>query len=122
MEENGIKEERNLNYWESAVQHVEQYVTTKLKLYKFELVERLTLIGSSLISSLFICIFILFCFIFLLLGGAYAIGEYTGHIYLGFLFVAGSLLLFAIIFYAFKRQIKKIFLNILIRKAFEDER
>jgi len=122
MEDDEIKEEKDIGYWESAVQHIEQYVTTKIKLYKFELVERLTLIGSSLISSLFIYVFLLFCFIFLLLGGVYAIGEYSGHIYLGFLFGAGSLLLLAALFYGLRNRIKKMFLDKLIRKAFENEK
>lgn len=114
-----MEEEKEANYWDSAIQHVEQFVTTKLKIYKFEIIEQLTLIGASLIRSLFTNLIFVFCFVFALFAGAYAVGEYTGHIYLGFLFITLFLLLLGIIFYNCKKWLKKKFLDFLIRKVFE---
>lgn len=110
------------NNWSEAKEHLEQYVTAQLKLFKISWVEKSTNIGSALFSSLIIYFILLLALIFLSVAGAAAINEYTDSTYWGYVAVAG----FYFLIYLLLKLTRKVFLkkairNGMIKKIYEDD-
>lgn len=116
-----METESEKNYWSSAMQHVEKYIALRYKLYKYELLERVALTGSAISSSLIVSCTFLVCLMFLLTAAAFAIGEYSGHIYIGFASVGGFFLIAFLILKASKKGIRRKLLDFYLRKAFDNE-
>lgn len=109
------------NPWTSALHHAENYASMKVQLYKYELIEKAAHVGASVTGAMINGI-VLFVGIFMLvLGGAFAIGEYTGHLYLGFACAGLFFVLAFLIMRASRHAMKRKIVNFYIQKAFEHE-
>lgn len=116
-----METENKPNHWSAAFQHAEKYAGLKYELYKYELIERAAHVGSSVTTSLVGTLALVLTFMMAILTGAFAIGEYSGHIYLGFAFAAAFFLLGFLIIVMRRRSIRKKMLDFYLRKAFEKD-
>lgn len=110
------------NNWSEAKDHFEQYVTVQLKLLKLNLVEKSTGVAAALFSSLVVYLLLLLAVIFLSIAGAIVINEYTHSAYWGYFAVAGFyFLVYIILRLSRKVFLKKIIMNGMIKKIYEDD-
>lgn len=93
--------ENNTNIIEPLISRVEDFGKTSLELIKLQAIERSSKIASSTVANgIFFWVFNL-CIVLLNIGAALWLGEITGKIYLGFIFLAGFYAFLTLIFYFF---------------------
>ncbi len=108
--------ENRSNLLENILENATQYGKTSLELLKLKALDKTTDAVSSFIPNSITIYLISTVTIFANIGLALWIGEILGKIYFGFFVVAGFYLLIVIIFLLFKKQIKKIAGNYIIKK------
>lgn len=99
---------------------LKDYTETRLKLLKYEAIDR----STSIISSVTVDLMIVVCFILVFLFVSFALAFYLGHLfgdahYLGFGCVALLYLIVALIIHKSRAKIQKPIVNILIKKLFK---
>ncbi|CAN5590857.1 hypothetical protein BH11BAC1_BH11BAC1_20380 [soil metagenome] len=101
--------------------HIKDYIETKSEVTRLTILDKMSTAAGIVLGGLIIgCLFFLF-FIFLGIAVAYIIGEYSGHIYLGFISVAGFYLVAGILFVMKKEQwIQKPLADKIISNYFDD--
>lgn len=82
---------------EELTDHVKDYITTKVEITKLRLAEKTSLTIGNIIAALVVAVLFLFVILFGSIAGAWALSDYIGKNYAGFLIVAGFYLLVAII-------------------------
>ena len=82
---------------EGLTDHVKEYINTRVELTKLHLAEKTSLIISELIAITIVILFFIFVLLFGSIAGAWALSEWIGKRYAGFLIVAGIYLLLGII-------------------------
>lgn len=82
---------------EGLTDHVKEYITTKVELAKLRFAEKTSLTIGNLIASIVVAVLFLFVLLFGSIAGAWALSDWIGKNYAGFLIVAGFYLLVAII-------------------------
>jgi len=82
--ETATETETDKNHWSSAIHHAEKYAALKYELYKYEMIEKATLIGSSVTTSLINAMVLCVGIFLIILAAAFLVGETLGHTYLGF--------------------------------------
>lgn len=106
-------EDSKLNH---ILQHIKDYIHTRIGLYKLSMYETLARTGGASTKVLVLLVFGLFFMMFLSIAFAILIGEALGNIFLGFLIVAGFYLLFTLLSFIFGNKfIKTPVTNIIIR-------
>lgn len=82
---------------EGLTEHVKEYLQTKVELAKLRLAEKTSLTVGNLIAAVVVAVLFLFVMLFGSIAGAWALSDWIGKKYAGFLIVAGCYLLLAII-------------------------
>lgn len=82
---------------EGLTDHVKEYITTRVELAKLRFAEKTSLTIGNLIASIVVAVLFLFVLLFGSIAGAWALSDWLGKNYAGFLIVAGLYLLVAII-------------------------
>ena len=86
--------------WEGLTDHVKEYINTRVELTKLAIAEKTSRVISQLIAITIVTLFFLFVLIFGSIAGAWALSNWIGKPYAGFLIVAGIYLVLGIIFWA----------------------
>lgn len=82
---------------EGLTDHVKEYINTRVELTKLHLAEKTSMVLSNMIAVTIVVLLFLFVIVFGSIAGAWAISEWIGKSYSGFLIVAGFYLLLGII-------------------------
>lgn len=83
--------------WEGLTDHLKAYVNTRVELTKLQIAEKVSLIVSQLIAVAIVALFFLLFLIFGSIAGAWALSNWIGKPYSGFLIVAGIYLVLGIL-------------------------
>jgi hypothetical protein len=81
------------------IDRVQEYVETRSRLSKLQAIDKGAELAGTLTANLIIVFLFLLVIGFLSVAGAYALGEYFGRIWLGFLIVGLAYLLACLVFY-----------------------
>jgi len=100
------------------IDQLHEYVETRIKLLKLEVIDRSTSIIATLIVELVIIISLILTFLFASFTLALYLGDVLGANWKGFGAVAIVYLLIAVIIIVAKKPIERPLINILIRKLF----
>ncbi len=107
---------------ESLVEQLKEYANTRLSQLKLSVVEKISKVISIIIAVLMSA---LVFFLFLLLASvaaAIAVGQWLNSMWLGFLFVAGLVLLLGLMLWLAKDRLLRIpIMNALLKVFFEKE-
>jgi hypothetical protein len=102
---------------EGLSDHVKEYINTRVELTKLRLAEKTSLVISNLIAVTVVVLLFLFVIVFGSIAGAWALSEWIGKSYSGFLIVAGFYLLLGIIVWmARDKLIRFPVMNIIIKQ------
>ncbi len=82
----------------------ERYAHTSFELFKMESINRFSLLGSGLISSLLLGLTAASVILFLSIAAGMYLSALFGNTYVGFLFVAAFYLLAGILLYKFRKK------------------
>jgi hypothetical protein len=82
---------------EGLTDHVKEYINTRVELTKLRLAEKTSLVIGNLIAVIIVVLLFLFFIVFGSFAGAWALSDWIGKPYSGFLIVAGFYLLLGII-------------------------
>lgn len=111
---------------EELTDHVKDYITTKVEITKLRFAEKTSLTIGNIIAALVVAVLFLFVLLFGSIAGAWALSDWIGKNYAGFLIVTGFYLLVAIIvWFARNRLIRFPVMNAIIKmlhKKDEDEK
>jgi len=100
---------------------VKEYLLLNLEILKFQTINQISTVGSSVISSLIIGISAFLCVVTLSIGLGFYLSALLGDSYSGFALIAAFYFLLAIIlFVARKKMIEKPLRNKIIKKILED--
>jgi len=102
---------------EGLTDHVKEYINTRVELTKLRIAEKTSLILGDLIAMGIVILFFLFVLMFGSIAGAWALSDWIGKPYSGFLIVAGIYLLLGIIvWFTRSRFIRFPVMNAIIKK------
>jgi drug/metabolite transporter (DMT)-like permease len=107
---------------ESLADQLKEYTNTRLAQLKLTVAERISKVAAFMIA--FVVVALVFFLFFVLLCGAAAlvIGEWLHNVWLGFLIMAGIVLLIGfILWYSKDRWLRKPIMNMLIEAMFDKE-
>ena len=82
-----------------------EYLDTNVDLIKFKIIDRGSIIGSSVISGVVISVFGLLFLLLMSIGGGFLLGDVFEDNFTGFALVACFYLLLALLLYMFRKQI-----------------
>ena len=98
---------------------VEDYIETKIDIIKLKAIDKTGSALSGAIVGIAAAVLGLFILQFLSFSAAYAIAEYTGYHYLGFLCVAGFYILLTVLIFALKEKFVTMpIINSLLKKFY----
>jgi hypothetical protein len=101
---------------EGLTDHVKEYVNARVELTKLRIAEKTSLVLSDLIAATVVVLLFLFVLIFGSIAGAWALSDWIGKPYSGFLIVAGFYLVLGIIVWLVRgRFIRFPVMNAIIR-------
>jgi hypothetical protein len=102
---------------EGLTDHVKEYINTRVEITKLHLAEKTSLVISNLIAVTIIVVLFLFVIVFGSIAGAWALSEWIGKSYSGFLIVAGFYLLLGIIVWMAKDKLIRFpVMNVIIKQ------
>lgn len=101
------------------IEQVKEYVETRLKLLKYEAIEKSTSIIANVVVELVVVIALVLTFLFASFTLALWLGDVFGANWKGFGAVAIIYLLLAVILMVAKKPIERPIINILVRKLFK---
>ena len=111
---------------EELTDHVKDYITTKVEITKLRFAEKTSLTIGNIIAAFVVAVLFLFVLLFGSIAGAWALSDWIGKNYAGFLIVTGFYLLVAIIvWFARNRLIRFPVMNAIIKmlhKKDDDEK
>ncbi len=87
------------------VENIKNYITAKADLYLLTTFEKVGKFQSYLLSSIIMILIVFFSVFFITIALALWLGELVDSPKWGFVIMAGFYLLFAVIFYVFKKQL-----------------
>lgn len=103
---------------EEIVESLKKYINTNIEIVQLSATERVTVMGSGLISNILIGVVILLFIFFISLGAALFLSVRLGDYFSGFAIVGGFyFLLSLILIIGRKKLLEKPLLDIFIRKA-----
>ena len=102
---------------EGLTDHVKEYINTRVELTKLRIAEKTSLIIGDLVAGTIVLLLFLFVLMFGSIAGAWALSDWIGKRYSGFLIVAGIYLLLGIIVWMARgRLIRFPVMNSIIKK------
>lgn len=107
---------------ESLVEQLKAYANTRVSQVKLSVAEKVSKLAAEMIAILMVAL-VFFLFIVLLsIAAAIGIGQWLGNMWLGFVIVAGLVLLFGLIVWVAKDRLLRIpIMNKLIETLFDTE-
>jgi len=103
--------------WEGLTDHVKEYINTRVELTKLHIAEKTSRVISQLIAITIVILFFLFVLVFGSIAGAWALSNWIGKPYAGFLIVAGIYLVLGIIVWVAKGPLLRYpIMNAIIRQ------
>lgn len=107
---------------EGLSDHVKEYINTRVEITKLRIAEKTSLVIGNFIAAVIIALLFLFVLLFGSIAGAWALSDWIGKPYSGFLIVAGFYLLLGIIVWAARgRLIRFPVMNAIIRMLHKKE-
>jgi putative superfamily III holin-X len=101
---------------EELTDHVKDYITTKVEITKLRFAEKTSLTIGNIIAAVVVAVLFLFVILFGSIAGAWALSDWIGKNYAGFLIVTGFYLVVAIIvWFARNRLIRFPVMNAIIK-------
>ncbi|RWY55830.1 phage holin family protein [Mucilaginibacter gilvus] len=101
------------------IEQAQEYVETRVKLLKLEVIERSTAIVANVVVELTVVVFFLLTFLFASFTLALFLGDVMHSYWMGFGSVAILYMLLAIVLLVAKKPIERPIVNILVRKLFK---
>jgi hypothetical protein len=103
--------------WEGLTDHVKEYVNTTIELAKLQIAEKTSKVVSQVIAVTIVALLFLLFLIFGSIAGAWALSNWIGKPYSGFLIVAGIYLLLGIIIWVGRGRLLRFpIMNAIIRQ------
>ena len=90
---------------EDLASHVKEFINIRLESMKLAFAEKLSKIMANMIAAVVVVLMLLFFVIFFSTALAYYLGELFGHVWIGFLIVAGLFLLLAFITWSIREKL-----------------
>jgi hypothetical protein len=107
---------------EELTGHVKEYINTKIEIAKLDIAEKGSRIISNMVAGIIVAILFVFVLVFASFAGAYALSEWIGNTYAGFLIVAGIYLLIGVVVWVTRTRILQIpIMNAIIRQLFSGD-
>jgi uncharacterized membrane protein YbhN (UPF0104 family) len=107
---------------ESLLEQVKAYVNTRIDRFKLSLAEKTSSIIAMLAAGVVAILVFVFFLVFGGIAAALALGQWTGHNWLGFLIMAVVYLLLAVFVWVGRRRLIQVpVMNAMIRNLFNDE-
>lgn len=88
-----------------SFQNLHEYLEARIELTKIQVLEKISLLTSSVLTTLILIFLAFFFLLFASIAASLIVGEQLGEWYWGFLIVACFYALLAIVLYAFRRKI-----------------
>ncbi|MBL7724553.1 MAG: phage holin family protein [Chitinophagaceae bacterium] len=107
---------------ESLVDQLKAYANTRLSQVKLSMAEKISKLAAMMIAMLMAALVFFLFLVLLSIAAAIAIGQWLDSYWLGFLIVAGIVLLLGLIFWLAKDRLLRIpIMNSMIEALFEPE-
>ena len=107
---------------EELISDVKNYVDNRVSVAKLNTAEKLSAIGSRIITTVIVAVIFLFVLVFASVALGYAFSKWTGEYYWGFLLVAGIYLLFGLILLAARNKMIRLpLLNAILSQLFKKD-
>ena len=105
---------------ENLFYEVKEYLNMRIELAELKLSHKTSVITSSLITYIFLCMIAFGFMLILTIGLSLWIGSYFKEVYWGFLIIAGCYLVAGVVLYTLrKRYIKQPVANLILRDIFD---
>jgi ABC-type multidrug transport system permease subunit len=109
------------NRIESLLGQAKEYVNTRIAQFKLSVAEKIAKVMATVIAGLAVALVFFLFLVFAGIAAAIALGEWTGKMWLGFLFVAGVYLFLSIIIWKAKDRLLSIpIMNAIISRLFDE--
>jgi len=107
---------------EETGERIRDYYETVTEIKKLQAIDKATSAFSAAVAAIAVVLVFFFALVFASIMVAYLIGESSGHVYTGFLYVTGFYLLLGVLMVAFRDKLMRNPLrNILIKSIFKHE-
>lgn len=107
---------------EGLTEHVKEYITTRVELAKLRFAEKTSLTIGNIVAAIIVAVLVLFMILFGSIAGAWALSDWIGKNYAGFLIVSGFYLFVAIIvWFARHKLIRYPVMNAIIKMLHKKE-
>lgn len=106
------------NQFDELLKKFEDYANSNVELYKYKLIDKSSVVLSSLITFRIILVSFTFFFLALSAGLALWLGEILGKTYYGIFVISGVYGIIAIILYLAREKIRQSICDTIISKAF----
>lgn len=107
---------------EEFADHIKEYVNSRVAAVKLEAAERLSKILSDVIAIAVVAAIMLVFVIFLSMAAAYALSDWIGAAFSGFLIVGGTWFIVALIIWRNKEKMLRMpIMNKMLQQMFRDE-
>jgi hypothetical protein len=107
---------------EEIAGNVKEYINTRIESVKLGVAEKSSAIIANLVAGAVVAIVFFFFIVFAGIALAFALGEWTGKVWAGFLIVAGLYLLIGIITWIARGKLIRLpVMNAMIQQLFKEE-
>jgi hypothetical protein len=114
--------DQDLNNGEAFVDDVKEYVNTRIAQLKLLFAEKTSKVMSVLVAVIMSALVFFLFLVLVCIAGAIAVGQWLESFWLGFLVIAGIVLLAGFFLWIFKDQIiRKPIMNVLIKTMFDKD-
>jgi hypothetical protein len=114
--------EKTFTKAEELINHLKEFAENKIKSAKLNVAEKTSKVVANLVAVIVVVVFVLFFIGYASSALAHVLGEWTGKLYWGQLFVAGLYLLFAILLWSGRERIVRLpVLNALLQQFFIED-
>ena len=113
---------QDFNDSETFVDQVKEYLNTRLAQLKLSFAEKTSKVVAIIIAGVMLALVFFLFFVLICISGAIAIGQWMGSLWLGYLLVAGIVLLSGFILWLSKDWlIRRPIMNALIKTMFDKD-
>jgi hypothetical protein len=114
--------DQDFNNGETFVDDVKEYVNTRIAQLKLLFAEKTSKVMSILVAVIMSALVFFLFLVLVCIAGAIVIGQWLESFWLGFLVIAGIVLLAGFFLWIFKNQIiRKPIMNVLIKTMFDKD-
>lgn len=107
---------------ESLIEKLRDYVNIRIAQVKLSVAEKISKVAALVVAVLMAALVFFLFLVLLSVAGAIAIGQWLQNYWLGFLIIAGIILIIGIMLWNFKEKwIQKPIMNLLIKTMFSNK-